>query len=140
MAFDPTSAYVIVVDIDGKRYARQSTTYYDMYGNGFTALPGSVNGYHAPTDPTLVAAITSGTISGAAITSSSVAATTLSASTRFGVLSGAGITASVGALTSTGAPALSSVQVFALSTSQISSICTNNDLIVTALREIGVAT
>lgn len=124
MAFDPTSAYVVVQDIDGKRYARQSTTYYDMYGNGFTALPGSINGYHAPTDPTLVAALTSGTILGL---------------TRFGILAGAGITSAV-ALTTTGTATLSTAQTSALTTAQLATLCTNNDLIVTALKNIGIST
>jgi hypothetical protein len=76
MAFNPLQTYHTVVDLDGNVFAFQSGVYYDKYNNSYTALPPSKGGYAAPTDQTLVASMTGGTITGTTIDSSPLGGTT----------------------------------------------------------------
>lgn len=50
--FDPTQTYTTVVDVDGTIIVLQSGVYYDRFGNNWTTIPYSKNGWFPPTMPT----------------------------------------------------------------------------------------
>lgn len=61
-SFNPTAPYQVVLDVDLTVFAFQNGVYFDKYGNQFTSLPASKNGYVAPS----AAGQTSLTVSSAA--------------------------------------------------------------------------
>lgn len=48
MSFDPTKNYRTVTDLDGNVFVLQGGFYYDKFGNQFTLLPPSKEGFAAP--------------------------------------------------------------------------------------------
>lgn len=83
MPFNQNATYRTVVDAEGQLYVSQGGKYYNRQGDELSAIPRTPQGFSAPTDPNLVAAFTSGTISGVAGSFTTLAASSTVSGTGF---------------------------------------------------------